>query len=283
MAFRGIAGTLLESSSGRFLMMIWDPRASRSEGDLAVDRLRHGAPVGQGCQSFFARLDMEHRPATRHTRSLTLTRGGRRVRISERELLDALIDGLALPHISAGARPRLILESSSRSIRDPSRTREYGRHRSFRTETHHSTPPHRLRARIAWVQRARILSQRGRSPLARQFLSLVAERSHKAYSVAEAARSMGISRSSLERLCAESFGRPPALLIGLGRIVSVADALPEKRHTLKFISIHHAFPSASIMSRLFTRFVGISPGAFRARAWLGVLKEIDRRLTETDH
>ena len=65
------------------------------------------------------------------------------------------------------------------------------------------------------------------------------------------------------------------MLINLGRVESIARDLSLTDATLKEISNGHAFPTPSIMNRFFTRFVGVSPGAYRARARQGTSRRVD--------
>lgn len=141
----------------------------------------------------------------------------------------------------------------------------------------------RARPKNAWEHRESILAPGRRPPLARHFLQLIAERSREAYTVTEAARTLGVSRTSLERICYATFNLAPGLMINLGRVVSIARDLRETGQTLKQISIGHAFPTPSIMNRFFTRFVGMSPRTYRERARHHDPRPTDRNTRRTDH
>jgi AraC-like DNA-binding protein len=121
----------------------------------------------------------------------------------------------------------------------------------------------RPRPRDAWKRRASLLSPEDRPALARHFLKLIREHSREACTVTEVTRVLAVSRSALERTCLRAFDFPPAVLINLSRVVSIARDLRETGQPLKTISIGHGFPTPSIMNRFFTRFVGIPPASYR--------------------
>lgn len=120
-------------------------------------------------------------------------------------------------------------------------------------------------SRLAWTRRVSLLGPARRDPLSRRFLHLIGDRSRQVFTVTEAARLLGVSRSVLERICLAAFQLPPGVLINLGRALSVARDLRDTGLSLKEISSGHAFPTPSIMNRFFTRYAGMGPGAYRSR------------------
>lgn len=139
------------------------------------------------------------------------------------------------------------------------------------------------RTRAAWSRRSRLLDAAGRPALARGFLRLVSERARVSCSVTEAAALLGVSRSALERMCRDTFRISPGVILNLGRVESVARDLRDTPLTLQQVSYAHAFPAPSIMSRLFHRFTGTSPGRYRARSRRRPMRRIDHNLMKIDH
>jgi AraC-like DNA-binding protein len=119
--------------------------------------------------------------------------------------------------------------------------------------------------------------------LAQGFLRLIRERGHGTLSLPEAAEALGIGRSTLERLSVLWFGVPPGVIIDLERISSVARELGDTEEGLKRIASGHAFDSSSTMGRLFRRFVGLSPRAYRQNSRLRSVREIAHKSRENDH
>ena len=145
-----------------------------------------------------------------------------------------------------------------------------------------ATPP-APRARMAWYRRAAILSTAARPALARQFLRSCRQYASQSFSVLEAARDLGVGRSTLERLSLAWFGVPPGLVIDLVRILSVSDDLTCTEEPLKIIAQRHAFSSVSNMGRMFVRYVGVAPGIFRGRGRARQARDSGQSLTETDY
>ena len=118
----------------------------------------------------------------------------------------------------------------------------------------------------SWVQRGSILSPFGKTPCARRFLALANAHDHEGYTVAAAAAANHLSVRQLRRLSQASFRHPPAIVIALARIASVARDIIRRDATLERLADEHGFGEASTMSRQFTRFVGVRPGAYRRRS-----------------
>lgn len=138
------------------------------------------------------------------------------------------------------------------------------------------------RARQAWIHRRHLLSPHGRPAQAVQFLALVREHAREAYTVPQAAGVLCLGISTLRRLTGLWFSSPPGIIIDLCRILSVANEIRSTEGSIKAIAGGHGFRDASAMGRLFRRFVGVSPKAYRSGSRLLALSEIAQRLSETD-
>jgi len=132
-----------------------------------------------------------------------------------------------------------------------------------------TTPP--TLARSAWVHRSRILSLEGRSGKVREFLAIALARSHEGCSVEEAAAGVSLNVRRLNRLCRRMLGHPPGVILDLARIEGIARDLGETTATLKVIAHAYGYPDEPAMSNQFLRFVGLRPGAYRARSVRGAL------------
>ncbi len=126
------------------------------------------------------------------------------------------------------------------------------------------TPP--SLARSAWVHRSRILSLEGRSGNVRQFLVIALARCHAGCTVEEAAAALSLNVRRLNRLCKRMLGHPPGVILDLARVAAIARDLTNTTATLKALAHAYAYPDEPAMSNQFLRFVGIRPGAYRARS-----------------
>jgi AraC-like DNA-binding protein len=138
------------------------------------------------------------------------------------------------------------------------------------------------RARLAWIDRENILSPTGRPPQAIRLLSVARDHAREAYTVPQVAEALRLGLSTLRRLSCQWFGVPPSLIIELRRILSVANEIRITESAMKVIAGGHGFPGTSSMDRLFLRFVGMPPGAYRMRSRLLAVSENENTLSESD-
>ncbi len=138
------------------------------------------------------------------------------------------------------------------------------------------------RPRIAWRHRAHIFSLDGRPSLAKRFVELARSHARDPYSVPEAASALRMGVRTLARYSTAWFDLPPGLVIDLARISSVAEKIRGTEEPLKSISSTHSFQSTSTMSRLFRRFLPMSPAMYRAIFGLASLAETARTLADID-
>ncbi len=120
-------------------------------------------------------------------------------------------------------------------------------------------------ARSAWGRRSRILAPVGRPAKARQFLELARTRDHDGCTLEEASAAIHLNARALNRLCRRWFGCPPGLMLDLARIVGIARELRETRTALGSLAAAYDYPDPPALSNQFLRFVGLRPGAYRAR------------------
>jgi len=119
------------------------------------------------------------------------------------------------------------------------------------------------RAEAAWAARDRIFGKACHPPEIEAFVKHAVDHAHEGNTVQEVARTLGISERRLHRISIASIGFPPGTVLDLARIISVAADLRRERSGLESIAHTHTFPHAAAMSRLFLRFTGLRPGAFR--------------------
>lgn len=103
-------------------------------------------------------------------------------------------------------------------------------------------------------------------PLASALLDLIDRRATASLSVATAARVLQVTPRRLHRLTLRLFGQPPHVFLGLGRVRAVARALRSRSVSLERIAEEFGFTDVGTMSRMFFRYVGIRPGAYRTRS-----------------
>ncbi len=118
-------------------------------------------------------------------------------------------------------------------------------------------------AREAWKSRDLILSPDGLREKPRLFLGLAGGQDRGGLTVGQAASAVGLSPRQLERLSRKTFGVAPKLLLKLGRMSRLLEALLVKKGSLEDIAEQAGFPDQSALSRFVTRFMGLRPGAYR--------------------
>jgi AraC-like DNA-binding protein len=128
-----------------------------------------------------------------------------------------------------------------------------------------------------------ILSPTGRPELARRFLALTRAHARDNYSVPEAARDLGVGRSTLERHLLAWFDLSPALIVRLDRILSASNDLMYSDEPLKAIAARHGFRCPSNFGRTFASFVGVPPGLYRPLSRLRRLREFGQTLREIEY
>jgi transcriptional regulator GlxA family with amidase domain len=85
-------------------------------------------------------------------------------------------------------------------------------------------------------------------------------------SIAEIAHECGLSRGHFGRAFRQSTGMPPHRWLSLRRIDKAKDLLLNSSLSIPQIALASGFAEQSHFTRVFTRFVGESPGAWR-RQW----------------
>lgn len=83
--------------------------------------------------------------------------------------------------------------------------------------------------------------------------------------VGDAARSLGASPRTLERMTSAGTGRRPAYWKSLARVRRAAAALDDTRITLADLAAEHGFADQAHMTREFRAWFGLSPRRFRDR------------------
>ena len=73
-----------------------------------------------------------------------------------------------------------------------------------------------------------------------------------------------VSLRDLYRLSGRGLGYPPGVIIDLARADSLGRDLIQTGSSSVNIALAHGFHDQSTMNRLFMRFVGLSPGFYRA-------------------
>ena len=123
-------------------------------------------------------------------------------------------------------------------------------------------------ARIAWENRARLLSLAGQPEEVKRFIRLARAQARRAYTVPAAAARLELSLRSLYRVIQEALGCPPGTVIDLARVVEIAREITRSRRSLKAIAKKYGFCDQATMNREFLRFTGILPGMYRVGvAW----------------
>jgi transcriptional regulator GlxA family with amidase domain len=120
-----------------------------------------------------------------------------------------------------------------------------------------------VRSRAAWEDRARLLSLGARAGPARSLVALARAHTREAYPVGLAAAVLGTSVRGLTRLSMKALGYSPGIVLRLARIAGVARTLESTSRRLETVAQAHGFTDPAAMSRLFYRFVGVRPGAYR--------------------
>ncbi len=121
-------------------------------------------------------------------------------------------------------------------------------------------------ARRAWSFPPDLSGSVFASPLASALLDLIDRRATASLSVAAAARVLHVTPRRLHRLTLRLFGQPPHVLLGLGRVRAVAQALRSHGDSLERIAEECGYTDPGTMSRMFFRYVGIRPGAYRRQS-----------------
>ncbi|MFQ5876561.1 MAG: helix-turn-helix domain-containing protein [Acidobacteriota bacterium] len=120
-------------------------------------------------------------------------------------------------------------------------------------------------SRRAWDHRRSIFAPERHAGSALRFLTTASEHRHRRLTVAAAAAATQTSVRTLGRLCRRAFGVSPYTILSLARIWSVAESLRRQGASLESVAEAHGFPDVSTMSRVFLRFTGVRPGAYRQR------------------
>ncbi len=128
----------------------------------------------------------------------------------------------------------------------------------------HGTRRQAPHARIAWENRARVLSPAGQPEKVKRFIRLARAQAHRTYTVPAAAARLEVSRRTLYRVILEALGCPPGTVIDLVRVVEVAREMTRSRRSLRAIAKQYGFSDQATMGREFVRFTGIPPGMYRA-------------------
>ena len=118
-------------------------------------------------------------------------------------------------------------------------------------------------ARAAWTSRDLILSPDGLPEKPRRFLGLVGGQNRAGLTVGQAASAVGLSPPQLERLSRKTFGVAPKILLKLGRMSRLLEALLVKKGSLEEVAEQAGFPDQSALSRFVNGFMGLRPGAYR--------------------
>jgi len=95
--------------------------------------------------------------------------------------------------------------------------------------------------------------------------ALHADPAHR-WTIAELARSVGVSRAALARRFTESVGEPPMAHLTAWRIALAADLLREPGATIGSVAHQVGYGSSFALSTAFTRVRGVSPREHRAGA-----------------
>lgn len=85
--------------------------------------------------------------------------------------------------------------------------------------------------------------------------------------VVDIAKAAGVSRRALEVRFRDDRGRSPGEELRIARIARARQLLVSGRQTLNEIANQTGFCSATVLSRAFTRVVGVSPRTYRSRHW----------------
>ncbi|MEJ0028388.1 MAG: AraC family transcriptional regulator [Rhizomicrobium sp.] len=110
-------------------------------------------------------------------------------------------------------------------------------------------------------------SRRGGLPpwQARRARRFIAENLSRPLALAELAEACGLSRSHFSAAFRETFGCPPHRWLLLQRVERAKHLLLTSGRTLREIAIDVGFADQSHLTRVFTRHVKVSPGAWRRR------------------
>jgi AraC-like DNA-binding protein len=91
------------------------------------------------------------------------------------------------------------------------------------------------------------------------------------HQVAQAARQLGVSERTLQRLVQAATGRPPAYWKCLARVRRAAQALP-KASSLAECAVDHGYTDQAHMTREFGRWLGRSPaGVLTSAPWMAAV------------
>lgn len=103
-------------------------------------------------------------------------------------------------------------------------------------------------------------------PARRRILTVVSERlDDEQFSAEELARAIGLSRSSLERVCREGFGLAPGSLIRLVRLEVAAELLATSDLDIGEVAFAVGYSGIPQFTRAFKQCYGASPTQWRKR------------------
>jgi AraC-like DNA-binding protein len=102
--------------------------------------------------------------------------------------------------------------------------------------------------------------------LSRRLADLFEAHISRPLSVAEMARSLGMSESSLAHRCKEELGVPPSAAFTRHKMLKARDFLGRSRMTIKEVGDFLGFKNPYHFAKVFKRVHGTPPGAVRARS-----------------
>jgi transcriptional regulator GlxA family with amidase domain len=116
------------------------------------------------------------------------------------------------------------------------------------------------------AQFSHALKRQAREPARLRDLSaFILEHLDRPLPVATLARAVGMSGRTLTRWCERELGRSPAALVRSVRLEEAQRLLEQTSLPLKDIAARTRIGDASTLWRVFTRHLGVTPAAYRAR------------------
>jgi len=106
-----------------------------------------------------------------------------------------------------------------------------------------------------------------RDPVINAAVRYINDHLHEPILVKDIAKAVGMSRRALEVRFRDDRGRSPGEELRIARIAQARQLLLSSKQTLSDIAGQTGFCSATVLSRAFTRVVGVSPRAYRSRHW----------------
>lgn len=106
-------------------------------------------------------------------------------------------------------------------------------------------------------------SRRPDVPLARRLRALLDDRLHETFTIADAARDLGVHPSHLVRAFSQAYGIPPHRYV-TGRRVDAARHLIAQGTSIAQAAVEVGFHDQAHLARHFRRVLGATPGAFAA-------------------